>query len=92
MMEAADDTTVEDIESLGAVFPDGTTPIEFWVGDDGYVYRMVMELGESADTSTGFESMTMVYEMYDFGADITTEAPPADQVTDGSSLAGMLSG
>jgi hypothetical protein len=90
LMSAADAQAQSDLESLGTL-PD-TMPVEFWIGDDGNVYRMVMEFDGSVDASSGFQSMTMTWEMYDQGADITIEAPPADQVTDGSDLAGMFSG
>jgi hypothetical protein len=91
--DAADDATAEDLEDLGAVFPGGTMPVDFWVGDDGNVYRVLMEIAATGDATTaGFESMSMLWEMYDFGAGITVEPPPADQVTDGSSLTGMFGG
>jgi hypothetical protein len=90
LMDAADAQAQSDLESLGAL-PD-SMPVDFWVGDDGNVYRMVMTFDGSSDATAGFQSMTMTWEMYDQGADITIEAPPADQVTDGSDLAGMFSG
>lgn len=92
MVEAADDMAVEDLDSLGATFPGGTMPVDFWVGDDGNVYRVVMEIDGSTDASNGFSSLTMLWEMYDQGATITIEPPPADQVTDSAALGGMFSG
>jgi hypothetical protein len=74
-------------------FPSGM-PMEFWIGDDGQIYRYVIDLDGSDvnfDAEEGqFERMIMTYEIYDHGADIDIEAPPADQVTDGSSLGGSF--
>jgi len=92
MVNAADDMAVEELDNLGATFPGGTMPVDFWVGDDGNIYRVVMDIDGSTDASNGFSSLTMLWEMYDQGANITIEAPPADQVTDGAALSGMFSG
>lgn len=91
MMEAADEEAAAEFDSLGASYLD-SLPVEFWVGDDGNLYRMMMTVDGTADPTSGFESMTMVWEMFDYGASINIEAPPADQVTDGSEMAGMFSG
>ncbi|MGA9596333.1 MAG: hypothetical protein WBV06_09260 [Acidimicrobiia bacterium] len=90
MMDAADAQVQTDLNSFGTL-PD-TMPVEFWLGDDNVMHKMVMQFDGSGDSSNGFGSMTMTWEMYDFGADINIEAPPADQVTDGSDLAGMFGG
>lgn len=74
-------------------FPSGM-PMEFWIGDDGRIYRYVIDLvGSDVNFDANeeqFERMIMTYEIYDHGADIDIEAPPADQVTDGSSLGGSF--
>lgn len=90
MMEGADAAAQSELESLGSL-PD-TMPLEFWLGDDNVMHKMVMQFDGSGDPANGFGSMTMTWELYDFGADISIEAPPADQVTDGSDLAGMFGG
>ncbi len=57
--------------------------IDIWM-DDQYVYKIFFEIDGSqvdAPEGEGFERMTMTYEIYDYGADIVIEAPPADQVT-----------
>jgi hypothetical protein len=90
MMQAADAQAQSELQSLGTM-PD-TLPLDFWLGDDNVIHKMVMQFDGSGDSANGFGSMTMTWEMYDFGADITIEAPPADQVTDGNDLAGMFGG
>ncbi len=92
MMAAADAEALEELEGIGTTFPAGTMPVDFWVGDDGNVYRFTLEFDGTLDTASGFENMVMIWEMFDYGADIEITAPPADQVTDGSSLAGFITG
>jgi len=73
-------------------FAAGTVlPLNLWIGEDGLVHRMSMELdaGQLEEGSdTDFESMTMTFDLFDFGESITIEPPPADQVTDMEDLAG----
>ena len=88
--ELSADELAEFEEGLPAdAFPAGM-PMEFWIGDDGRIYRYVIDLmGSDVNFSADegqFERMIMTYEIYDHGANITIDAPPADQVTDGSSL------
>jgi len=92
MMAEADPEALEELESMGPISADGTMPIEFWVGDDGYLYRILMEFTGDTDAADGFGSMRMLWEMFDYGADIVIEAPPADQVTDGEALSGFFTG
>ncbi len=57
--------------------------VDVWM-DDQYLYKMFFDIdGMQVDAPEGesFERMTMTYEIYDYGADIVIEAPPADQVT-----------
>jgi hypothetical protein len=57
--------------------------IDLWM-DDQYLYKFFFEVDGSqveAPEGEGFERMTMTYEIFDYGADIVIEAPPADRVT-----------
>jgi hypothetical protein len=57
--------------------------VDVWMDDD-YLYKMLFEIDGSqvdAPEGEGFESMSMLYEIYDYNADVVVEAPPADQVT-----------
>ena len=57
--------------------------IDVWMDDD-YLYKIFFDIdGTQIESAEGdsFERMTMTYEIYDYGADIVIEAPPADQVT-----------
>ena len=88
------DELAEFEEGLPAdAFPSGM-PMEFWIGDDGRIYRYVIDLAGSDvnfdANEEQFERMIMTYEIYDHGAAIDIEVPPADQVTDGSGLGGSF--
>ena len=57
--------------------------IDVWM-DDQYLYKVFFDIdGTEFESEEGdsFERMTMTYEIFDYGADIVIEAPPADQVT-----------
>jgi len=90
MVEAADPGTAEELAGLGTAFAD-SVPVDFWVGDDGNLYRIMMDIEDTGSSTGGAGSITILWEMFDHGADITVEAPPADQVTDGTQLDAMFS-
>ncbi len=93
MMEAADEEALEELEGIGTTFPSGTMPVDYWIGDDGNIYRFTLVFDGTLDTEQPFEQMTMVWEMYDYNSnDIVIEEPPADDVTDGAGLGAFLSG
>ncbi len=57
--------------------------VDVWM-DDQYLYKIFFDIdGTQIESAEGdsFERMTMTYEIFDYGADIVIEAPPADQVT-----------
>ena len=69
--------------------PIAEVPMDVWITDDGIVTRFVMEIdGADVEAAEGesFESMVVTYDLFDFGADIVIEAPPADAVTDAEAL------
>jgi hypothetical protein len=89
MMAAADEDAQAQLDELGA--RGGELPIDFWIGDDGLVHKFSFSVdGAAAGAESGFEAMTMIWEMFDYGADVGIVAPPADQVSDGSSLSGVF--
>ena len=92
MMEEADADSIEELENLGPLPVNGELPVDFWIGDDGNVYRMLLEIVGADVAESGFESMRMMWEMFDYGANIEVVAPPEEDVTDGDALAGFLTG
>lgn len=83
---------LDELEEQG--FAAGTVlPLNLWIGEDGLVHRMSMELDGSEfeeGSDRDFESMTMTFDLFDFGESITIEPPPADQVTDIEDLGGAF--
>jgi len=62
-------------------------PLDVWIGDDGLVYRMSLDLVEMAGDAAseedldGLQEGEMVLELYDYGADIQIEVPDPSEVT-----------
>ena len=90
MMAEADAEALEELEGIGTEFPTGQMPVDFWVGDDGNVYRFSMVFDGATTPDSTFEAMTMIWEMFDYGANIEIVPPPEDQVTDGSNLTSIF--
>jgi hypothetical protein len=61
-------------------------PIDVWVDDGGRARRMHMDM-----TFDGV-SATVDMELFDYGVDVTVEAPPAHEVTDMSAALGAAGG
>lgn len=62
-------------------------PLDVWIADDGLVYRLSLDLLEMAgdalsdEDMDGLEAGEMVFELYDYGADIDIELPDPSEVT-----------
>jgi hypothetical protein len=69
-------------------------PFEAWIDDEGRLRRFVLtvDIPGSEATGGGPVSSTTTLELYDFGADVSVDAPPADQVQDGGPLLDALRG
>lgn len=92
MMEAADEETLAELEGIGTTFPTGLMPVDFWIGEDGNIYRFSMTFDGTLDPESPFVQMEMIWEMYDYGAAIQIATPPESDVTDGSDLAVFFTG
>lgn len=55
-------------------------PVDVWVSADGLVRRMTMRYQDMRSLGSPSTDMTMEMELYDFGAAVTIEEPPADAV------------
>jgi hypothetical protein len=67
----------------------GDYVIDLWVGvDDGRLYRYQVEVPAQAVVGDDVPAHTamIVLELFDYGAEVQIEAPPADQVVAGDSL------
>jgi hypothetical protein len=69
-------------------------PFEVWIDDDGRLRRFTVtaELPASPQTGGVPVTSTTTLELYDFGADVQVEAPPADEVRDGTPILEVLRG
>jgi hypothetical protein len=80
-------------------------PVDVYVDADGHLRRMTMDLdlgsfagaaGVSGASGVPVPTMAMSLDLYDFGAPVKVEAPPADQIISlkdfGQSGGGMFGG
>lgn len=69
------------IETMKQQLGTMTIPLEVWIGDDGYVHRMSMQMKTGEDAPQPFQ-MDMTMEFYDFGEPVKVEIPAPSQVYD----------
>jgi hypothetical protein len=93
LLEQATPEERAELEAQGPL-PFDELPMDLWIGaDDGLIYKYVMDIDGSKVVTTpdeSFERMVMVFEIYDYGADIVIEPPPADQITSSDELGGLF--
>ncbi len=77
--------------NFGGAGEDVAFPIDFWVGDDGLLYRYEIDLTDPAllEDTDGLERLTITYEIFDYGEDVGIAAPPADQIVSDELLGGF---
>jgi hypothetical protein len=78
----------QQIDVLGT----STMPLEVWLDDAGRLrrQRVDMDLSQMAASTPGAPThVTTTVEMFDFGAAVDAEPPPADEVSDFADLQGM---
>jgi hypothetical protein len=74
--------------------PDFEFPMDVWITDTGILTRFVMDIEGSAVADTdgdGFERMLVAYDLFDLGADIEVEVPPASDITSADELGDFFS-
>jgi hypothetical protein len=82
--EDARDSFERAVELIGT----NRLPFEVWIDDDGMARRMKYE--QPLPGADGQEaSMELTMDLYDFGAEIDVEPPPADEVIDMQELLGQ---
>jgi hypothetical protein len=83
LLEFATPEERAELEAMGPL-PEDFMPMDIWVSADGLVVRFSMEIdgtGIEAPPGEGFERIIMRYDLFDWGADVVIEPPPADEVT-----------
>jgi hypothetical protein len=63
-------------------------PVDVWLDDDGYVRKVELSFSASPEGTPGAVEASMVFELYDYGADVGIVPPPAADVADMSALRG----
>ncbi len=61
-------------------------PIDFWIGDDGLIRRYSMDLDQAGSDDGGLSEASVVFEFFDYGADISVDVPPADEIISADQL------
>ncbi len=92
LLETATPEERAEIEAQGPL-PFDELPLQVWIGDDNLVYRYVMEFsGADVDAAPGegFDTMSMTFEIYDYGASIDIAEPDPSDVTDAEELGGLF--
>lgn len=80
----------QQVQTLGTT----TLPVDVWIDDEGLLRRqeVTMDLSNAdtggAPAGATPTSMFMRMEMFDFGAEVNVEPPPANQVTDIADMPG----
>lgn len=85
--EAARPFMQQQIDVLGTT----TMPMEVWIDEAGRLRRQRVDLDmtkATAGTPGAPTKMSMTFEMFDFGAPVDAEPPPADEVTDFAEMQG----
>lgn len=75
-MQNLEDATTRSFAESGA----DNLPVDVWIGDDGYLYQFELFV----DDENG--ATHMIYNIYDYGADIEITVPAAGDVTDFADL------
>lgn len=73
----------------------GTLPMDVWLGTDGLVRRLSMDMTEllaqaSAESGVSMEAGSLVMDFFDYGADVEVEIPDADETTPFTEVLGGL--
>lgn len=75
----------------------GTLPVDVWLGTDGLVRRLSMDMTEllaqaSAESGRSMEAGSLLMEFFDYGADVEVHIPDPDETTPFSEVLGGLAG
>jgi hypothetical protein len=77
-------TTLGNSDDCGDDFGGGTPKLEIWTDDENRVRRITMS--SSAELGGSPFSVSVTTELYDYGVEVDVTAPPADQISHGSSM------
>jgi hypothetical protein len=64
-----------------------SVPLDVWVDDAGLLRRMEIDVAMTQGGLGGGTSMRLTFDLFDYGAEVDVEPPPADLVVDAATLA-----
>jgi hypothetical protein len=64
-----------------------SVPLDVWVDDAGLLRRMEIDVAMTQGGLGGGTSMRLTFDLFDYGAEVDVEPPPADVVADAATLA-----
>lgn len=64
-----------------------SVPLDVWVDDAGLLRRMEIDASMTQEGLGGETSMRLTFDLFDYGAEVDVEPPPADLVVDAAMLA-----
>lgn len=64
-----------------------SVPLDVWVDDAGLLRRMEIDASMTQEGLGGETSMRLTFDLFDYGAEVDVEPPPADLVVDAATLA-----
>lgn len=82
-LSAEDRATLE--QDLGSLTT-SEFPIDFWIDDEGLIRRYSMMLDEGGSTGDVLAQASLVFEFFDYGADVAIDVPPADEIISADEL------
>jgi hypothetical protein len=82
----------EKVDKLIQQMGTSTMPATVWIDDDGRMRKMTydIDLSKASAAAGARGTMTTTFEMYDFGAKVDVQAPPAADTADGAQLFAQL--
>jgi hypothetical protein len=63
-------------------------PFDVWLDETGLVRKLALTFTQTQPGTTDTAEASMAFELYDYGADVEIDLPPASQVVDASALSG----
>ena len=74
------------VEGMAAQSGPREVPVDIWIDETGFVRKLTMAFSATQPDVSGSSEVSMSFELYDYGADVDIELPPASEVIDASAV------
>ncbi len=64
----------------------GDVPVDVWVDELGLVRKLTMAFSATQPGTTESATVSMAFELYDYGKDVEIDVPPASEIVDATTL------